>query len=110
VAERRPDDAAWLADVARDACRDVGDVPIELLGDYLRLLADAATSGRKPDAAELDAVDLLGRRAAELGVSAGSAVQLYLSAARLRYLGARGRLLGRAGVRFQRPTRTSRPT
>ena len=80
--DARPDDAAWLADVARDACRDVGDVPIELLGDYLRLLADAATSGRKPDAAELDAVDLLGRRAAELGVSAGSAVQLYLSAAR----------------------------
>ena len=82
VAERRSDDAAWLADVARDACRDVGDVPIELLGDYLPLLADAATSGREPDAAELDAVGLLGRRAAELGVSAGSAVQLYLSAAR----------------------------
>ena len=80
--EGRPDDAAWLADVARDACRDVGDVPIELLGDYLRLLADAATSGRRPDAAELNAVDLLGRRAAELGVSARSAVQLYLSAAR----------------------------
>ena len=73
---------SWLADVARGACREVGDVPIELLGDYLPLLADAATSGRKPDAAELDAVGLLGRRAAELGVSAGSAVQLYLSAAR----------------------------
>ena len=72
----------WLADVARGACRDVGDVPIELLGDYLPLLADAATSGREPDAAELDAVGFLGRRAAELGVSAGSAVQLYLSAAR----------------------------
>ena len=73
---------SWLADVARGACREVGDVPIELLGDYLPLLADAATSGRKPDAVELDAVGLLGRRAAELGVSAGSAVQLYLSAAR----------------------------
>ena len=73
---------SWLADVARGACRDVGDVPIELLGDYLPLLADAATSGREPDAAELDAVGFLGRRAAELGVSAGSAVQLYLSAAR----------------------------
>jgi sugar diacid utilization regulator len=72
----------WLADVARGACSDVGDVPIELLGDYLPLLADAATSGREPDAAELDAVGFLGRRAAELGVSAGSAVQLYLSAAR----------------------------
>lgn len=73
---------AWLAEVARGACRDVGDVPIELLGDYLPLLADAATSGREPDARELAAVGLLGRRAAESGVSAGSAVQLYLSAAR----------------------------
>jgi sugar diacid utilization regulator len=71
-----------LADVARGACREVGDVPIELLGDYLPLLADAAASGRKPDAVELDAVGVLGRRAAELGVSAGSVVQLYLSAAR----------------------------
>ena len=66
----------------RRAGREVGGVPVELLGDYLTLLADAATSGRKPDPAELDAVGLLGRRAAELGVSAGSAVQLYLSAAR----------------------------
>src|SRR5688500_12097067 len=73
---------SWLDDVARGACRDVGGVPIELLGDYLPLLADAAISGREPDAAALDAVGLLGRRAAELGVSAGSAVQLYLSAAR----------------------------
>ena len=83
---RRPQagapDGSWLAEVARSACRDVGDVPVELLGDYLPLLADAATSGRRPDPAELDAVGLLGRRAAELGVSAGSAVQLYLSAAR----------------------------
>jgi sugar diacid utilization regulator len=72
-----------LAEVARGACREVGDVPIELLGDYLSLLADAAITGREPDAVELDSVGLLGRRAAELGVSAGSAVQLYLSAARL---------------------------
>ena len=75
-------DRSWLTEVAQSACRDVGDVPVELLGDYLPLLADAATSGRRPHPAELDAVGLLGRRAAELGVSAGSAVQLYLSAAR----------------------------
>jgi sugar diacid utilization regulator len=73
---------SWLADVARRAGDDVGGVPIELLGDYLPLLADAAISGRRPGVAELEAVGLLGRRAAELGVSAGSAVQLYLSAAR----------------------------
>ena len=68
--------------MARGACREVGDVPIELLGDYLLLLADAATSGREPAAFELDDIGFLGRRAAESGVSAGSAVQLYLSAAR----------------------------
>ena len=75
-------DGSWLTEVAQNACRDVGGVPVELLGDYLPLLADAATSGRRPHPAELEAVGLLGRRAAELGVSAGSAVQLYLSAAR----------------------------
>ena len=73
---------AWLAEVAHAAGREAG-VSVELLGDYLTLLADAATTGRKPHASELDAVGLLGRRAAELGVSAGSAVQLYLCAARL---------------------------
>ena len=72
---------AWLAEVAVDASRAAGGVPLELLGDYLSLLADAATMGRKPHTHELDAVGLLGRRAAELGVSAGNAVQLYLSAA-----------------------------
>jgi sugar diacid utilization regulator len=56
---------------------------VELLGGYLTLLAEAATTGRKPHPSELEAVGLLGRRAAELGVSAGSAVQLDLSAARL---------------------------
>jgi sugar diacid utilization regulator len=76
------DDTTWLNEVAESACRDAGGAPVELLGDYLALLADAATSGREPHPAELDAVGQLGRRAAELGVSAGTAVQLYLSAAR----------------------------
>jgi sugar diacid utilization regulator len=60
----------------------VGDVPIELLGDYLPLLADAATYSRRARPADLVAVGLLGRRAAELGVTPRSAIQLYLSAAR----------------------------
>ena len=64
-------DDSWLVDVARSASRDVGDVPVELLGDYLPLLADAATSGRKPGPAELDAVGLLGRRAARAGCVGG---------------------------------------
>jgi len=76
-----PDDR-WLAEVASGASRDAGGVPVELLGDYLTLLADAAITGRRPQRAELDAVETLGRRAAEQGVSAGRAVQLYLSAAR----------------------------
>jgi len=73
---------AWLVDVAEGASRDAGGVPVELLGEYLSLLADAAVHGRRPKRRELDAVGLLGRRAAEQGISAGRVVQLYLSAAR----------------------------
>jgi hypothetical protein len=75
-------DDAWLVAVANGASRDAGGVPVELLGDYLPLLADAAINGRRPKRGELEAVGLLGRRAAEQGISAGRAVQLYLSAAR----------------------------
>ena len=75
-------DEQWLAGVAAAASHDAGGVPVALLGDYLPLMADAAITGRKPKRAELDAVEALGRRAAEQGVSAGRVVQLYLSAAR----------------------------
>ncbi|GIF01042.1 PucR family transcriptional regulator [Paractinoplanes rishiriensis] len=75
-------DQQWLAGVAAEASREAGGVPVALLGDYLPLLADAATTGRKPQRAELDAVEALGRQAAEQGISAGRVVQLYLSAAR----------------------------
>lgn len=74
-------DGAWLNQVARQASRGAGGVPVELLGDYLSMLADAAVTGRKPRRSELDAVSQLGRRAAEAGVSAGDTVQLYVSAA-----------------------------
>jgi hypothetical protein len=63
------------------ASRDAG-VPGTFLGDYLPLLADAATVGRLPRRAQIDAVRLQGRRAAEQGVPVGKAVDLYLSAAR----------------------------
>lgn len=75
-------DAAWLAEVGAAASQEAGDVPMELLGDYLSLLAGAAVAGRRPKRVELDAVERLGRRAAEQGISAGRLVQLYLSAAR----------------------------
>jgi hypothetical protein len=73
-----PDD--WLAVVARTAAADA-DAPIELLGEYLNILADAALSGRRPEKRVLAAVRRLGQRAAEQGVDANQAVDLYLSAA-----------------------------
>jgi sugar diacid utilization regulator len=72
---------AWLAEVAQQASRAAGGIPVDLLGDYLPLLADAAVTGRKPNSREMEAVGSLGRRAAESGISAGNVVQLYLSAA-----------------------------
>src|SRR4051794_755669 len=76
-----PDDR-WLAEVAAGARRGARGGPVGLAGGYLPLLADAAITGRRPRRAELDAVETLGRRAAEQGISAGRVVQLYLSAAR----------------------------
>lgn len=75
-------DDDWLRQVAQAACHDAGGVSEELLGDYLPMLAEAAISGRRPKRSEVAAVRLLGRRAAETGVSAGHGVNLYLSAAR----------------------------
>jgi sugar diacid utilization regulator len=78
-AAAKPEDA-WLVDVA-DAAAASSGTPVELLGEYLTFLADAAVSGRRPQKRELEAVRELGRRAAEQGVGAGQAVDLYLSAA-----------------------------
>jgi len=74
-----PDDD-WLSVVARAAAKD-GHAPPELLGEYLTMLADAAIDGRRPREEQLASVRDLGRRAAEQGVGAGQAVELYLSAA-----------------------------
>jgi sugar diacid utilization regulator len=62
---------------AAAACR----APADLLGEYLPMLADAAIYGRRPQPWELTAVNALGRRAAERGISASQAVELYLSTA-----------------------------
>jgi sugar diacid utilization regulator len=69
----------WLGPVAASAAA-AGSAPVELLGDYLPMLADAAIHGRRPQTWELDAVRELGRRAAAQGVGARGAVDLYLSA------------------------------
>jgi sugar diacid utilization regulator len=70
----------WLVQVglsAAAACR----TPVDLLGEFLPMLAEAAIHGRRPEARELDAVRELGQRAAKQGVGAGQIVGLYLSAA-----------------------------
>jgi sugar diacid utilization regulator len=70
----------WLADVASAAAAEAG-APVSLLGEYLGILSDAAVLGRRPQRSELAAVRKLGRQAAEQGVDADQAVDLYLSAA-----------------------------
>ncbi|WP_327640781.1 helix-turn-helix domain-containing protein [Kribbella sp. NBC_00482] len=73
-------DEAWLTAIAEAAAGD-SQAPLELLVEYLTLLADAAISGRRPREHELAIVRELGRRAAEQGIPAGRVVDLYLSAA-----------------------------
>ncbi|HET6562531.1 MAG TPA: helix-turn-helix domain-containing protein [Marmoricola sp.] len=75
-------DDEWLVRVAEEASQDAGGVSAELLGDYLPMLAAAATFGSFPGRGELEAVRRQGRLAAEQGVSVGRGVDLYLSAAR----------------------------
>lgn len=70
----------WRSVVARAAAAEAG-VPADLLGEYLVILSDAAVSGRRPRQSQLAAVRRLGRQAAEQGVDADQAVDLYLSAA-----------------------------
>ncbi|MGW5194302.1 hypothetical protein ACWEOO_33955 [Kribbella sp. NPDC004138] len=59
-------DEAWLTAIAQAAAGD-SQAPLELLVEYLSLLADAAISGRRPREHELAIVRELGRRAAERG-------------------------------------------
>jgi sugar diacid utilization regulator len=70
----------WIQEVAQAAAQAV-HAPVDLLGEYLTMLADAAVHGRRPGPRQLAAVRELGQRAAEQGVGAGQAVELYLSAA-----------------------------
>jgi len=77
----RPEPADdWLGPVGAAAAAGT-EAPVELLGDYLPMLADAAVHGRRPDAWQLEAVRESGRQAAAGGVDARRAVDLYLSAA-----------------------------
>jgi sugar diacid utilization regulator len=75
-------DDEWLLRAAEGASEDAGGLPVELLANYLPMLAAAATFGDYPGRAQTDAVRQQGRRAAEEGISVGQGVDLYLSAAR----------------------------
>jgi sugar diacid utilization regulator len=72
----------WLVAVGQLASNDAGGLSASLLGGYLSMLAEAASFGRFPAGPQTDAVRLQGRRAAELGISVGRGIDLYLSAAR----------------------------
>lgn len=74
-------DPGWLDAIAAAAADDAA-APVELLGRYLQVLADAALGGSRPGREDLLLVAASGRRAAREGVAAGQGVNLYLSAAR----------------------------
>src|SRR4051794_22201803 len=71
-------DLVWLAATAAEAAADAA-APVDLLGRYLSVLADAALNGSRPDRDDLLPVAASGRRAAREGVAPGQAVDLYLS-------------------------------
>lgn len=76
----RASDDDWLASIAQGSADETG-VPVELLGGYPTLLADAAVNCRRSPRHELGDVRLLGRQAAEQGIGAEQVVDLFLSAA-----------------------------
>lgn len=72
--------AGWVSQVAARTAAEAG-VSVQLLGEYLQILSDAATEGRRPQPSQLAALRQLGERTATAGVDADQAVDLYLSAA-----------------------------
>jgi len=69
-----------LDGVAAGAARDAGRIDPELLGDFLPIVADAVTSGRRLRRSELKACGERGAAAALAGVPLRALVDLYLSA------------------------------
>ena len=69
-----------LAEVAAEAARDSGGVPVELLGDFLPVLVAAVAEGAPIPANRLRAYRNLGDRAARQGVALRALLDLYLSA------------------------------
>ena len=90
----RADHDEWLERVGELASQDAGGVPTDLLGEYLPMLAEAATLGRFPGRAQIDAVRQQGRRAAEQGVvrDAGCPLDAKMSSQRPRMVIAENQL------------------
>ncbi|MGI8679423.1 MAG: PucR family transcriptional regulator [Jatrophihabitans sp.] len=74
-------DARTLADVAAAGATDSGGLPVELLGDFLEVLAAAVAAGTPITPARLRAYRTAGDRAARQGVALRALLDLYLSAA-----------------------------
>jgi hypothetical protein len=72
---------ATLAKVAQAAASDAGGLDVDLLGDYLEIVVDAAATGRRLRREELDRSRDNGMRAAEGAVQLSALMDLYLSAA-----------------------------
>jgi hypothetical protein len=70
-----------LAEVAAGGATDAGGLPVDLLGDFLAVLSDAVSDGRRIPPARLRAYRMLGDRAARQGVALRALLDLYLSAA-----------------------------
>jgi sugar diacid utilization regulator len=69
-----------FAQTAADAARDSGGVPVEFLGDFLSVLADAVGAGRPLTRRQLRVYQSLGDDAARSGVALRALLDLYLSA------------------------------
>ena len=72
---------AVLEQTASEAARDAGGLPVELLGDFLAVVADAVAVGQRVSRKQLRVHQALGDDAARQGVALRALLDLYLSAA-----------------------------
>jgi DNA-binding PucR family transcriptional regulator len=70
-----------LAEVAAGGASDAGDLPVELLGDFLAALTTAVAAGRPLSRRQMATYQAIGDDAARRGVALRALLDLYLSAA-----------------------------
>ena len=78
---RHPLPADLIAEIAQGGAHDAGGLPVELLGDFLSVVADAVLAGRTITARQLRAYSALGDSAAQQGIALRALLDLYLSSA-----------------------------